>query len=151
MQRANLFAAQLRGANIGGTDMRGATLFGAQMHDAILYGAQMQGADMRGAQLQGASLITAQLQGANLAEVQMDASTDLTSADFKGAALRAVDVGTAEKVAPLAYSFFADATVQIRDEAKPDHWSSEKLLPWVFEDNWRAWQRSIGMDPENPE
>ncbi|WP_372993110.1 hypothetical protein, partial [Sulfitobacter sp.] len=50
---------------------------------------------------------------------------------------------------------FGDATVTLPgghgpdNESWPPHWS-KKDLGWDFDTKWRAFQRSIGQDPDNP-
>ncbi len=36
-------------------------------------------------------------------------------------------------------------------EMRPPHWAKELLNTADFNTRWRAWQRSIGQDPDNPE
>ncbi len=80
----------------------------------------------------------------------MDEETELTGTTLRDAAVRSVDKPTMAKLEPLR-DVFADGTVAVPVEARPAHWSHEKLTAQEFGTRWRAWQRSIGMGPENPE
>ncbi|MFW2542598.1 pentapeptide repeat-containing protein [Primorskyibacter sp. 2E107] len=174
MQGASLGNAQMQGANLGNAQMQGAALAGAQlqeaflgeaqMQEAFLGEAQMQGANLWeaelqranlwGAQLQGAFLVEAQMQGADLDDTQLDEDTDLSAATLRGAALRDVDSTTITQLKPFWQDVFADGSVILPDgEVRPDHWKAEKfdIVSDDFETAWRAWQRSIGFDPDKPD
>ncbi|WP_039018189.1 hypothetical protein [Halocynthiibacter namhaensis] len=43
-------------------------------------------------------------------------------------------------------SSMSDASV-----TTPEHWENNVIPFEEFEGKWRAWQKSIGFDPENPE
>ena len=46
---------------------------------------------------------------------------------------------------------FGDASVILPDGVRPpDHWSAETLDYRGWKEAWRAYQRSIGQDPEDP-
>jgi hypothetical protein len=150
LQGAGLLRAQLQGAFLGGAQLQGAGLDGAQLQGAVLGEAHLQGTRLDGAQLQGAFLVGAKLQGAGLFWVEMDDLTSLTAATLRGAGVRDVgEIGIA-KLQPFWEEIFADGSVPVPRENRPAHWAREKLDWDDFLDAWHAWQRSIGMDPDDP-
>ncbi|MCR8547018.1 pentapeptide repeat-containing protein [Salipiger sp. P9] len=160
LQAAQLNWADLRCVKLNFAQFQVADLMRTDLREAELSCIQAQGAKFRGAKLQGANLEQAQLQGADLRYVEMDENTLLGNANFRGAALKlsgGQSSETASQVTALVLQefqndIFADGTVQLpRGEPRPDHWVSETLLNYKFETRWRAWQRSIGMDPDNPQ
>ncbi len=163
MQGANLVGAQLQGANLVGAQLQGVNLRGAQMQEAYLNSAQIQGADLTWAQMQSANLNGAQMQGADLRGAQMDAATNLSAATLRGAALRSVDYTEVRQIMEHVADVFGDASVKLPGGVTPGHpdwpahWSEEVLilnLRETLEDDfltaWRAWQASIGFDPDDP-
>ncbi|MFP4569600.1 pentapeptide repeat-containing protein [Rhodosalinus sp.] len=160
MQGAMFMRADLQGALIMRADVRGASFFDANLRNAVfsvadlrgavLAKAQLRGAWLIGAQLQGAELADAQLQGADLRETAMDSTTDLTSAALKGAAIGFIDDVTTTRLQPHWHEIFADGSVSLPGGERPAHWPSEVLDWHDFRDAWRAWQQSIGMDPDDP-
>ncbi|WP_439150133.1 pentapeptide repeat-containing protein [Sulfitobacter sp.] len=145
-EKSKLMGAQLQGANLSGAQLQGAYLSGAQLQGAFLHGAQLRGADLSGAQLQGAFLSGA----------QFDRSTSLTAATFQGAAVREVDFTDATIKQDQFIAMFGDATVTLpgghgpEHESWPAHWNKEELDRRDFQTKWRAFQASIGQDPDNP-
>ncbi|MEM9550983.1 MAG: pentapeptide repeat-containing protein, partial [Pseudomonadota bacterium] len=133
-----------------------ANLDGARLQGANLAGAQLQGANLAGAQLQGARLFMAQLQGANLAGAQLDPATDLRAATLRGAALRSVDFTNVTLSDDQINQVFGDGSVVLPGGVTPDdrehwpaHFATEELEPPEFFKQWRAFQASIGFDPED--
>lgn len=151
LQGASLFEAQLQGVDLAGAKMQRADLRDANLQGAKLFRAQLQGADLRRSQLQGAWLIEAQMQRADFRGVEFDFTTDLSSAIIRGAGLGSVENKTAAKLEPFWEYIFADGSVQVPEDRRPAHWEDGKLDSLAFLPAWRAWQRSIGQDPDNPE
>ncbi|KUF11487.1 pentapeptide repeat-containing protein [Pseudoponticoccus marisrubri] len=152
LQGAVLVEAQLQGARLMRAQLQGAVLVEAQLQGAVLVEAQLQGAVLVGAQLQGADLRGAQLQGASLFGAQFDVSTDLTRATLRGARVRSVDFTSLPDFEGHVPEMFGDGTVTLPANCtRPSHWTEEVLDPAEFYTRWRAWQRSSGMDPDNPE
>jgi uncharacterized protein YjbI with pentapeptide repeats len=151
LQGAKLSSAQLQWAYLLGAQLQGAKLSSAQLQEADLLGAQLQGAKLIGAQLQGADLLGAQLQGTNLSRAQFDPNTNLSAATFRGAALRSVDFTTLPQIADHLEHLFGDDTVKLpRGVTAPAHFSQSYEDYEAFITAWRAFQRSIGQDPNNP-
>jgi hypothetical protein len=156
LMSAKLDGVHLQGARLTRINLKRANLFGVQMQWATLQGAQLQGADLWHAHLEGADLTEAKLQGAILIGVQFDRTTTLSAASFSGAALGEVDFTDTAIEQEQLKEMFGDATVTLPGgqgpdhESWPDHWSKEKLDPNDFLTQWRAFQASIGQDPDNP-
>ncbi|WP_273523569.1 pentapeptide repeat-containing protein [Rhodosalinus sediminis] len=170
LQEACLDGAWLQGALLEEAQLERAVLTGARMQQTVLYGAHLGGALLDGAYLQDSHLIMAQLQraslasshlqnadiyyanlaGANLDRVEIDQNTVLIGAYLKGAAISFVDATTMGHLKAFWGDIFADGSLPVPEEDRPDHWASEKLAPADFREAWRAWQRSIGMDPDDP-
>ena len=152
LQGANLSWAQLQGADLIRAQLQGAQLFLAQLQGANLSWAQLQGADLSVAKLQGATLWEAQLQGADLRWARFDTGTSLTNATLRGAGVREVDFTDVPQIAAHLEGMFGDASVTLPEGVTaPGHWAPEKLDWEAFETEWRAFQHSIGQDPDNPE
>ncbi|MFP4406738.1 hypothetical protein, partial [Rhodosalinus sp.] len=92
----------------------------------------------------------AQLQGAFLGGVEMDDITALDEATLRGASARAVDDVAITRLQPHWHEIFADGSVSVPEAERPAHWPREVLPGYDFRDAWRAWRRSIGMDPDDP-
>jgi uncharacterized protein YjbI with pentapeptide repeats len=166
MQGATLTKAELRGALLRGAWLHGAFLLGAVLQKAnlgnarlegsVLMNTQFQGAELRGVKLQGSTLLAAKLHGANLEWLVLDVSTAFALASLNGTALRQIDL-TESKIKPYQLQdAFGDASVTLPDGHGPDHeswppnWSKEHLDDQDFRTQWRAFQRRIGQDPDNP-
>ncbi len=161
MQGADLGAAEMQGANLRLAKMQGAVLIDAEMQGADLIRAQMQGADLYRAEMQGAVLIGAQMQGATLTGAEFDESTDLRPATLRGAAMRSVDFTTLPQITAHLQDVFGDRSVTLPEGTSdyPTHWNQDDPPPKIvfygendkFTQDWRAWQRSIGMNPDGTE
>ena len=161
LQGANLFRAQFQGADLRGaqlqradlfsTQLQGANLSGAQLQGAELFRAQLQGAYLSGARLRGAYLSGAQLQGAYLGGTQLDPAKDLSAATLRGAALRSVVYSQFTLSQDQVNSLFGDTTVTLPPDIDPPEWFSQSYDDWdAFKAAWRAWQKEIGFDPDDP-
>ena len=63
-----------------------------------------------------------------------------------------VDFTNVPQIADHVSDIFGDGSVTLPEGcARPDHWPEETLNFQDFRTQWRAWQRSIGQDPDNPE
>jgi uncharacterized protein YjbI with pentapeptide repeats len=148
MQGAWLEGAQMQGALLNAAQMQGAWLNAAQMKGAWLTSAQMQGALLEEAQMQGALLDGAQMQGARLNAVLMDATTSLTAARLRGAAVREVDLSNVPISPGQIQSLFGDGSVILpggkgpTDDGWPKHWPNKKLGFVAFHESWREWQKN---------
>ena len=144
--------ANLRRGNLRRAKLQGADLIRAKLQGANLSWAQLQGADLSVAKLQGATLWEAQLQGADLRWARFDTGTSLTNATLRGAGVREVDFTDVPQIAAHLEGMFGDASVTLPEGVTaPGHWAPEKLDWEAFETEWRAFQHSIGQDPDNPE
>ncbi|SFS44121.1 Uncharacterized protein YjbI, contains pentapeptide repeats [Sulfitobacter marinus] len=156
LQGANLYRAKLQGANLSEAKLQEADLSRAELQEAYLSAAKLQGANLNRAQLQGAELPIAQLQGTRLFMAKFDGETSFGAANLRGAALKDVDFTQTNIGSDQITETFGDASVTLPGghgpdhENWPEHWSKEKLKWEDFDDQWRAFQRSIGQDPDNP-
>ncbi|WP_119840610.1 pentapeptide repeat-containing protein [Pseudooceanicola algae] len=148
--KLDLFGRNLEKANLSGARMQGAHLVDATLLGAKLGGAQLQGADLGGAQLQGANLEDAKLQAADLWGAQLDIKTSLARADFRGAAVKNVDLSNVPQITGHLTSLFGDASVSLPSGARPgqegwpEKWPTFELDPGEFRNEWQKWQ----ADPE---
>lgn len=127
-------------------DLREANLQGMSLN-----GLDFKGADLGGAQLQGADLDWAQLQGAGLSWAEMDEETDLSFASLRGARLRNVDYAQVRLTQKQVDSVFGDDTVALPKGITAPEWFSRSYDDLsAFIAAWRAWQKEIGFDPEDP-
>ncbi|KIN77053.1 pentapeptide repeat-containing protein [Sulfitobacter mediterraneus] len=159
----NLSKANLQGMDLRELDFNGADLFAtfaqggdfecSDLREAYILCAEMQCSDLRGTKLQGACLKSAELQFADLAAAKFDAKTDLLDAVLDGAALQFVDLSIVPHIERALPKVFGDTSVTLPSNTKhaPEHWPKETLVFEDFRDQWRAFQRSIGQDPDNPE
>jgi uncharacterized protein YjbI with pentapeptide repeats/uncharacterized membrane protein (DUF485 family) len=156
LQAADFRRAQLQGAYLIKTRLQGSNLGWAQLQVADLSRAQLQWANLSAAQLKAADLSGARLQGANLFRARFDQATIFFGANLKGAASKLVDFKSTTISQKQLADMFGDASVTLPGghgpdhESWPDHWRKEELDRKDFETKWRAFQRSIGQDPENP-
>lgn len=150
LQRAILDGARLQRARLINAQLQGAQLHGVQLRGAVLNRAQLQGADLCSVRLQGARLVEARLQGAFVENVDVDDDTDLTAITLRGAAIKRLSSKATAKLQPHWDEIFADGSVPAPEDERPAHWAREELELSDFRDAWRAWQRSIGMDPDDP-
>jgi len=153
---AKMHGANLRGTDLSWTKLKRANLRDAQLQGAELFWAQLQGAELFCAQLQGAKLREVQLQGAKLFWAQFDETTSFSATILRGAALKGVDLTYSTIEPEQLADTFGDASVILPGGQGPDHeswpeyWSKEELGPNEFRTQHRAFQRSIGQDPDNP-
>lgn len=156
LQAAKFFGAKLQGASLVQAKLQGAKLFGAQLQGANLQRAKLQGAQIFAANLQGAKFLMAELQGTHLLGAVLDSTTSFKTATLRGAALKSLNLTEIAIGAEQLTDMFGDATVILRDghgpdhKNWPDHWSKEELNRDDFEPQWRAFQQSIGQDPDDP-
>jgi uncharacterized protein YjbI with pentapeptide repeats len=156
LQGADLRWAQLQGAYLIEAQLQGANLSQAKLQGAYLIEAQLQGADLSRTKFHGAQLSQAQLQGADLQRAEFDKSTSFSVATLRGAALKDVDLTHATISLEQLQDTFGDASVTLPGGHGPDHenwpdrWNKEELDWFNFLIEWRAFQRSIGQDPDNP-
>lgn len=150
MQGAYLKGVRLQGACLAEAQMQGGQLEDAQMQKAFLEKAKLQETELSRAQFQAAQLAEAELDGALLDQTTMDAATNLFRVSLNGAALRQVDYTEVNLKAPQLSKVFWDGSVilPIGINRRPLH--DTKLISYRFNKEWRAFQRSIGQDPENP-
>jgi len=121
----------------------------AALQGAVLGWAELQGAYLGWAKLQGADLGSAELQGADLRSAEFDASTDLTAALLRGAAVKGVDFTDVNIEPEQIDAMFGDGSVTLpKNIARPGHWAADKLDYVAFKTAWRAWQREIGFEAE---
>ena len=151
LQEASLSEARLQGARLGGAQLQGAYLVDARLQSASLNRAELQGSILAGARLQGANLVKVRLQGAELSMAKFDSLNSLTAATFRGASVKEVDFTNVRQIAEHLPDLFGDASVKLPEGVTaPEHWAKTNLEWGEFEDAWRAWQRAIGQDPDNP-
>lgn len=152
MQGAQMFGIRLRFARLAETQLQGAVLIEAEMGEAVFSSAQMQGAILEEAELSGAWLRGVDLRGAYLGGATMSADTDLRYADLRFAAVRSLDRETSQRLQPFFSNIFADGTVDLGLEPRPNHWSEDNLEmslrrfrpPSAF---YRAWNDWIATAP----
>lgn len=189
LRNANLSGAQLQGADLSEANLQQALLYEtqleraslpkAQLQSADLTDVQLQGADLKETQLQGAILIRSQLDEANLMEARMQGAflggtkvnslTTLIMVDFRGAALKEVDLtGVLLSPSRLSNTFgdtsisdaFGDTSVTLLagetgnagSASWPKDWSKDNLDLDTFFKEWRAWQKTLpeGWDKDVP-
>jgi uncharacterized protein YjbI with pentapeptide repeats len=134
----------MQGADLGGAQMQGASLARAQMQGASLGEAKMQGADLEEAQMQGAYLARAEMQGADLRAARMSDDTNLTAANLRGAAVKAVNETTTARLQPHWDGIIA--SLETLPEGAPDHWVQSTRKDFddtAFIDTWRAWAATL--------
>jgi len=150
--KAFLRKAQLQGADLSRAQLQGANLTEAQLHTTDLYGAKLQGAILSSAQLKGADLAFAQLEGADLNFAEFDPDTNLKDANLRGAAVWFVDFTNVPQIVNHLEHLFGDSTVRLPEGvARPARFDMTYEDWEAFKTAWRAFQYSLGQDPENPE
>ncbi|MFZ5964637.1 pentapeptide repeat-containing protein [Thalassococcus sp. BH17M4-6] len=150
MTSANLNRSRLDEAYLCNADLRQCRLMSANLGAARLDGAVLTGARMDHANLSTAGLVGTQLDGVLLDQVRFSPSTAVKDATFKGSALRLVNCSFSEFQQAQIDQAFGDASVRLGDLKRPTHWSDKTLSPDEFATEWHAYQRSIGMDPDDP-
>jgi hypothetical protein len=154
--KSKMNEVHLHGASLGAVRLHGAQLIKAKLLEARLHLARLQGTRLDGAEFQGADLTRAEFRGADLTFAKFSDSTNFSEASFRGAAAIYVDFTDCSIGDDQLQSMFGNATVTLPGGHGPDHanwpkhWSKEKLDWKDFEARWRAFQASIGQDPDNP-
>ena len=155
LQHAQLSDANLSFAIFENTDFRNASLFSADMQNCSIVASDLRDCSFREARLQGALLNG---KYANLTSNKMALTTRFNGAQLRGASLRLMNLQF-EKQNQVTHPFsqeqidqlFFDASVALPDFFKrPEHLPTIVLTDEDFETQWRAWQKSIGFDPEDP-
>ncbi|MEM9139935.1 MAG: pentapeptide repeat-containing protein [Pseudomonadota bacterium] len=157
LRAANLREAQLQGTFLKDADLQSSNLNGARLDGAKLRGAQLQFANLQGTQLRAADLESASLNGAYLKHVQMDNDTILDASSFRGAALKSCQFTNIFLFGLQIEQVFGDASVTLPDGVRPsdadnwpEHFARDHLDEHEFFKQWRAFQASIGFDPDDP-
>ena len=82
---------------------------------------------------------------------QFDADTNFSAATLRGAALSFVDLTNVPQIADHLDEIFGDATVMLPEGIdRPARLNIEHKDWNAFNTAWRAFQRSIGQDPDDP-
>ena len=161
LERANLIDAQLQGASLDKARLAPARLMDAQLQGASLVNARLQGANLQGANLQGANLMEAGLEDARLRGVFLDqtkldpiqfhSSTPLSGNGLRAAALRRMDFSQISNFSIDLDDVFGDSTVVFPEGIKiPEHFHRSYKTEKEFISAWRAFQKEIGFDPDDP-
>ncbi len=151
LQGADLLLAQMQGADLKWAQLQGARLWETQLQGANLTGAGMQNTDLREAQLQGANLSETQLSGADLSGAQFNKSSSFKAANLRGASLRDVDFTMIPDFTVDLSEVFGDSTVKFPEGVEvPEHFNRSYKTKKKFYDAWRAFQKEIGFDPDDP-
>ncbi|MBL3705055.1 hypothetical protein GI582_20355 [Sulfitobacter sp. BDSS02] len=151
LRGANLLLAQMQGADLQSAHLQNARLEETQLQRANLTGAEMQNTNLRKSLLQGAILDKTQLQGADLSEAQFDASSSFNAANLRGAALRKVDFTMIPDFPVDLGEVFGDSTVKFPESVDvPERFNRSYASDDEFIAAWRAFQKEIGFDPDDP-
>ncbi|WP_435259490.1 pentapeptide repeat-containing protein [Thioclava sp. FR2] len=122
------------------------TLSGYSGYQLDLTGANLQRADLSGAVLSGAKLSGARMEGAYLRGARMDASTSLTAALLRGAAVKEVDYTNVGLSQDQIDQMFGDGSVRWPNGVnRLKHWPDWEMGWDDFHEEWEKWQ----ADPEN--
>lgn len=161
LQGSDLSGGQLEGADLNRAKLQGAFLLSANLQKAVLNGAQLSGAHIMGARMiqaqlintnfQGTELVDARFAGARFQAVQFDQNHSIHFFWLVGASFREIDFRNIPDIKRDLNDVFGDASVKLpADTAAPAHWAKTKLKDSDFETAWRAFQRSLGQDPDDP-
>ncbi|MGE4328139.1 MAG: pentapeptide repeat-containing protein, partial [Pseudodonghicola sp.] len=149
-RNSNMPDVLIKGARLGNAIFEGATLSGARIEWSDLKGTNFQSAIMRGVILDGQVL--------DLTGLKMDDFTTFRGADLTGAAIRRVSFPTPWEN-PRYFPFSQDQVTAMYYDASvkwPEFVSvssdrpDQALTEDAFHTAWRAFQASIGFDPDDP-
>ena len=152
----NLQRTNLQGFNLSHLNLNGAYLAGAYLQGSTFTGSELIGVNLLNARLQGAEFNQTDLRGNFLAFLKLDKSTKFQGAFIKGVGFQSVDLSEVELKEDQIVQIFGDATVTLPggikagDKGWPKHFADKRLSPEQFVTAWRAWQREIGFDPDDP-
>lgn len=173
---ADKIEIDLRGANLAGFDLSGLCFDGADFRSAELSGASLAMSSLAKAFLPRANLRKADLRwtilccvdftcadlskawfngancsGTNFSNPTLEKSEIHLSRSIRGAAVRIVEYTDFDKELANKDDVFADGTLLFPSDAdRPVHWPMEALETADFNKQWRAWQKEIGFDPDDP-
>lgn len=151
-----LMGSHFIGAHFSQTELIKADLSHAICHWAIFSGTKMNGAVLFQTELRSAQFHWAELGSTYFEDIKIDAgdffkTSTLDGAAFKG--LHSIDCYIPfEKLARV----FADGSCSLSYQAnkdckpRPKDWADDILSDEKFDEQHRAFQRSIGQDPDNP-
>ena len=143
--------------NFTEADLTGNSLKRANLQKTKLFLANIKGAHPDFAKLQGTDLDYAYLNGADLDSVTINNKATFVNTSLHGAAIKNSDLTGSSIRQEQLETMFGDASVILpggngpEHKNWPKHWSKEELGWPEFGDQWRAFQVSIGQDPDNPE
>jgi uncharacterized protein YjbI with pentapeptide repeats len=175
LQRAELAPTVRSKTNFIGSNLRLAQFQDAHLPSAIFIGTNLTNVGFQRSvltnsrflhsELSGCSFTEAELQGAqfdgqtiDLVGNRMSQKTSFQRANLRGASLRRMNLQI-ELTKPSWHPFLQEQIEQLFFDAsvwlpsfltRPDHAPNEVLSEQEFERRWRAWQKSIGFDPEDP-
>lgn len=154
LEKAQMTLTNLNGANLMEVNCQRVDLTGANLSNALLFGTSLQCSRLFGAEFKDSGLSNVGLQGAYFGELEVLENTNLSDAKFRGAFFQSIDLSGTRINQRQVNETFGDRDVTLSEDlVRPLHWRPEdseiELLEDV-DDQWRAWQKSIGFDPEDP-
>lgn len=157
MQGANFMATEMKGANLSRAILDSARLFGTNLQSSKLVDSQLRKSDLgsanlqlsvlSGVWLQGADLRLARLQGANIHSVRLDEASKLGATLLKGACVCLTDLSQTDITQTQVDGMFLSESVSL---PKGVEFRNESVDLIEFDFRWRAWQKEIGFDPDDP-
>ncbi|GLT07903.1 pentapeptide repeat-containing protein [Sulfitobacter porphyrae] len=140
------------------TDLRKANLRWANFDGAFLDKADLRCSELKGISIGSASLVKTDLRGTHFQRVQMDSQTSLDQAKLRGAAFQQCTLNVDRLGRANLLDVFCDGSVSFvnkqgnvsKTDIWQDRWREDVLSEADFHTAWRAFQRSIGQDPDDP-
>lgn len=150
LSRTNFFGSAMQRAVFFKSNLRKATLSAVQLQHAVFNAAEMQMADLSASKFHNAKFDGALMQGTYISDAVVNETTSLSLADLRGAALHNVDFsgGTIEQW--QVDRAFYDRSVKFPEDIVSRSGKDKDFDTPEFRDRWRAWQKEIGFDPDNP-
>ncbi|MFD3190720.1 pentapeptide repeat-containing protein [Sedimentitalea sp. HM32M-2] len=150
--RANLSRTKLAGTNFASTSIRFANLRFANMQNTVLLETSLSCSDLSYARLQGLSTQNVKMQGVLFERTQLDRLSDLGMTRLRGACFYCFDLseGPPDQNIYLEEVYGDGSVTLAQNQKRPAHWPDDDLRWQEMEPFWRAWQKEIGFDPDDP-
>lgn len=166
LRNASFRFVNLRVARIATSLLTGIDAGYSEASYAVFVDSDLRNAHLNHVTLKGTTFGKSDARGVYFGATKYDQKTHLGEAQLYGAAFRHVIIGSSGEQYENDFlnlpqsaleMIFGDQSNLLQTDSSgtqltaPWHWTNEKLEPEEFKLAWRAWQKSIGFDPENPE
>ncbi|MCF6445423.1 pentapeptide repeat-containing protein [Nereida sp. MMG025] len=153
LEESDFSSSRMIGITIGEATMARCAFYSVDFTGAKIRATILRGTNFRSTNLKGAKLERNQLEGSYFSGTLFNDFTSFKHSDLAGSLIVNVYPNVPQLTKQQIYSIFslkAEWREAKLDAEPPAHWATENTKADPIYDQWRAWQRSIGFDPDDP-